>query len=132
MENNTESNKKEQDEMVDLTFSFKKEEVDYLTEKCDKEKCSISDFLKDCINYKQHNDNNVPVSDYEKEISQLQIAFNSVGLNVTYITTDLINKVIKCVQEKKGEMTIMDGCKIKSEHEDKWVKYFKSKKEKKK
>jgi ethanolamine utilization protein EutA (predicted chaperonin) len=57
----------------------------------------------------------------------LYIALRSVGIGVGYMTTDLINSTLKVFNKSKGKMTIMDSCKIKAEHQQKWDSYFSEK-----
>jgi hypothetical protein len=71
----------------------------------------------------------VEIKDYEPEVHLLSLAIQSVGIKIDYITCDLINSTLKVFNKLNGKMTIMDSCKIKSEHEKKWDLFFKTKQE---
>jgi hypothetical protein len=71
----------------------------------------------------------VKISDYEEEQHLLKICLNMVGINVDYITTDLIYRTMKKYQHLKGKMTIHDSVKIKYEHQIFWETYFRVKEE---
>ena len=68
---------------------------------------------------------NVKISSYEKEQHELKIALNMVGINVDYITTDLIYKTINEYNKLKGKMTVTDAVRVKYEHDIYWETYFK-------
>lgn len=71
----------------------------------------------------------VKIKDQDKNVRQLQMALNLVGINVDYITTDLIAKTLVVYSDKEGAMNLEDATDIKVEHEEKWDKYFESKTE---
>jgi len=71
----------------------------------------------------------VKISDYEEEQHLLKIVLNMVGINVDYITTDLIHRTMKKYQHLKGKMTIHDSVEIKYEHQIFWETYFRVKEE---
>ena len=69
----------------------------------------------------------VEIKDWEQDVHLLYIALRSVGVGVGYMTTDLINSTLKVFNKSKGKMTLMDACKIKAEHQQKWDSYFSEK-----
>jgi len=69
----------------------------------------------------------IEIKDYEPEVHLLILAMQSVGIKIDYITCDLIHSTLKVFNKLNGKMTIMDSCKIKTEHENKWNLYFKTK-----
>lgn len=66
----------------------------------------------------------VEIKDWEQDVHLLYIALRSVGIGVGYMTTDLINSTLKVFNKSKGKMTLMDACKIKAQHQQKWDSYF--------
>jgi len=71
----------------------------------------------------------VEIKDYEQEQHELLIALRMVGLNLDYITTDLIHRVIKVHKEKRGKMDIHDTTTIQHEHAIFWETYYRLKQE---
>jgi len=69
----------------------------------------------------------IEIKDWEQDVHLLYIALRSVGIGVGYMTTDLINSTLKVFNKSKGKMTLMDACKIKAEHQQKWDSYFSEK-----
>ena len=66
----------------------------------------------------------VKISDYEHEKHESLIALNMVGIQIDYITHDLIWDIMKIHHEKGGQANIEDCVKIKLQHEEKWERYF--------
>ena len=62
--------------------------------------------------------------DRQYHTNLMRIALNSVGINVDYVTTDLIEITLEKLREKNGEMNILDSSEIEADHERKWNKYF--------
>lgn len=73
----------------------------------------------------------VEIKDYEQEKHELLISLRMVGLNIDYITTDLIYRVMKIHKEKGGKMDIHDTTTIQHEHAIYWETYFRLKQQKK-
>ena len=69
----------------------------------------------------------VEIKDYEQKQHLLLITLNLVGINIDYITVDLINSALEKLAEKDGNMDIRDAATIKALHEAKWNEYFDSK-----
>lgn len=63
--------------------------------------------------------------DKEKSVEYLRMALNMAHLNVDYVTTDLIIKMKKAVDEKGGKFSLKDGAVIETQWREKWDKYFK-------
>jgi hypothetical protein len=66
----------------------------------------------------------VEIKDYEDKQHYLLLALNLVGINIDYVTVDLINSALEKLAEKKGNMDMLDAASIKALHEAKWDKYF--------
>lgn len=66
----------------------------------------------------------VLIKDYEKDVSYLLFAFQSVGISTDYITADLICECVKMVKSKGGHSSLMDMVEIKHKHNKKWKEYF--------
>jgi hypothetical protein len=71
----------------------------------------------------------IEIKEYEPEVHLLLLAIQSVGVQIDYVTCDLINSTLKVFNKMNGEMTIMDSCKIKAEHEEKWDLFYNQKKQ---
>jgi hypothetical protein len=69
---------------------------------------------------------NVKIKDYEEKQHYLLVALNMVGINIDYVTVDLISTALEKLFEKGGNMDMIDAQAIKSLHADKWDKYFDS------
>jgi hypothetical protein len=69
----------------------------------------------------------VEIKDWEQDVHLLHIVLRSVDIGVGYMTTDLINSTLKVFNKSKGKMTLMDACKIKAQHQQKWDSYFSEK-----
>jgi hypothetical protein len=68
----------------------------------------------------------VKIKDRNFETESLRIALNMAEVSVTYIVTDLILKVQKVLDVKKGKMNITDSCKIHADWRNEWDSYFKN------
>ena len=66
----------------------------------------------------------VKISDYEQKQHQLMLALRLGGLNVDYITTDLIYSIVLKLKEKGAKMDIMDIVQLRAEYDKKWINYF--------
>jgi len=66
----------------------------------------------------------VKISDYEQEKHESLIALNMVGIQIDYITHDLIWDIMKISHKKGGQVNIEDCVTIKLQHEEKWERYF--------
>ena len=66
----------------------------------------------------------VPHTEREKEVNNVKIALNLVGINVDYPTTELITKSLEVLKEMDDEMNIEDASKIQVAWEEKWKEYF--------
>lgn len=66
----------------------------------------------------------VEIKDYEDKQHYLLLALNLVGINIDYVTVDLINSALEKLAEKKGNMDMLDAATIKALHEAKWDIYF--------
>ena len=66
----------------------------------------------------------VKYKDRDEEVIITHAALRAVGLNVDYITSDLIHETLKKSNEIGEKFSIRDTSKIQVEHEDKWAKYF--------
>lgn len=69
----------------------------------------------------------VKISDYEPKQHQLMLALQLGGLNVDYITADLIYSITLKLKEKGNKMDIMDVVQLRAEHDKKWDNYFEQK-----
>lgn len=67
----------------------------------------------------------VKISDYEQDRHEALIALNMVGVQVDYITLDLMWGIMEIHHNKGGQVNIEDCVKIKVQHEEKWDNYFK-------
>jgi hypothetical protein len=68
----------------------------------------------------------VKVSDYQQDRHEVLIAFNMLGIQVDYITLDLMWDILELQRKKGGKTNITDCVKIKLQHEEKWDRYFKN------
>lgn len=75
------------------------------------------------------NSREVKISDYQKEQHKLKVVLNLVGINVDYITTDLIYRTLKAYETLQGKFSVDDGVEIKHEHKTYWENYFQNIKE---
>lgn len=66
----------------------------------------------------------VKISDYQQDRHELLIAFNMLGIQVDYITLDLMWSIMQIHHKKGGKVNISDCVKTKLNHEEKWEKYF--------
>lgn len=66
----------------------------------------------------------IEIKDWEQDVHWLYLALRSVGFDIDYMATDLVNSTLKVFDKTKGEMTVMDNCKIKAEHQKKWDDYL--------
>lgn len=66
----------------------------------------------------------VKISDYEQKQHQFMLALQLGGLNVDYITADLIYSITLKLKEKGTKMDIMDVVQLRAEHDKKWENYF--------
>ena len=72
----------------------------------------------------------VEYKDMDTNIHELWASLRSVGLNIDYITTDLIDMVLAKRVATGKKFSIKDTCNVSALHEAKWDKYFKELKEK--
>lgn len=68
----------------------------------------------------------IKIKDYVEDVHILKTALNASGVGVDYYTTDLIDRTLKVLNKKKGQMNIHDSITIKHEHEQHWTEYFKN------
>ena len=68
----------------------------------------------------------VKISHYQQDRHEALIALNMVGIQVDYITLDLMWDIIEIHHEKRGDVNITDCVKVKTQHEEKWDNYFKN------
>jgi hypothetical protein len=68
----------------------------------------------------------VKISDYEQDRHEALIALNMVGIQVDYITLDMIWDIMEIHRKKGGKVNISDCVKAKTQHEQKWDNYFKN------
>ena len=66
----------------------------------------------------------VDYKDRDEKVMIVHTSLRAVGLNVDYITADLIHETIKKANELGDGYSIRDTTKIQLDHEDKWAKYF--------
>ena len=67
----------------------------------------------------------VKIKDKDDNVHFMEIALNAAGLGVSYKQTDLIDKVIAKLTEKKGNADILDISRVQAKWEEKWDKYDK-------
>jgi hypothetical protein len=67
----------------------------------------------------------VKISDYEQDRHEALIALNMVGIQVDYITLDLMWDIMTIHRKKGGKVNISDCVKAKTQHDEKWDNYFK-------
>jgi hypothetical protein len=106
-------------------FDFNEEINDWLifqSQKLNQDKKSI---IEGCIKQAKDSSKEVRIKDYERNVHYLMSALNGVGIKIDYLTTDLVYMTNDMLQEKGGEMSLMDFCEIKHKHQDKWTEYFK-------
>ena len=68
----------------------------------------------------------VKISDYQQDRHELLIALNMIGIQVDYITLDMIWEIMQIHNKKGGKVNISDCVKAKTQHEEKWENYFKN------
>lgn len=73
----------------------------------------------------------VDYKDRTDEVNAVHLALRAVGMNVTYLTSDLIYMSMKVVNEKGLQMDLRDTCAIQLKHERKWDDYFRDKEKEK-
>ncbi len=66
----------------------------------------------------------VLIKDREKKIEYIRIALAMSGLGLSYQHIDLLDKVLKKIDElKDGKFSINDGTTIEAEWQEKWLQY---------
>lgn len=58
-----------------------------------------------------------------RKVHHLELALKCAGLAVDYKIADLMHEIIQALDQKGGELNIMDVSKITYEHENKWREY---------
>lgn len=67
----------------------------------------------------------VKIKDRKEEIEHLRLAFNIAGVNVEYLTVDLIVRIQEKLNQLKGKFTLEDGVSIQHDWRKDWDNYFK-------
>ena len=67
----------------------------------------------------------VKISDYQQDRHELLIALNMIGIQVDYITLDMIWDIMQIHNKKGGKVNITDCVKVKLLHQERWENYFK-------
>ncbi len=71
----------------------------------------------------------VKIKDRKEDVEHFRLALCMVGVSVNYETADLIQEIYNGLNDKGGKFTVKDAGEIESEHEEKWIKYHKPKKD---
>lgn len=64
------------------------------------------------------------MQDRDKEIEYLRLAINLCGLRIGYVSADLLQKAITCLNKMGKQMGLKEASEIQFEHNEKWKKYF--------
>ncbi len=66
----------------------------------------------------------VKYEDKNAKVQLLEMALSMCGLGLSYAHVDLIDKVVKKLKEKGGNLDLKDATKLQQEWESKWGRYF--------
>ena len=73
----------------------------------------------------------VPIQDYKEEVHEMKVLFAMVGVDIDYVTLDLMNDALLIRKDRGDDFNIEDAVNIQSNHERRWKAYVASKKAKK-
>lgn len=66
----------------------------------------------------------VKIKDRKEEIEYIRIVLNIAGIGVDYTNADLINRVMKELNNLKGKFSVSDGVTILYKWKEDWQNYF--------
>ena len=70
----------------------------------------------------------VPTEDYDYKIHKLKILFAMVGVDIDYVTLDLMSDALAVSKDRGEAFNVEDAVNIQSNHEMRWKAYVASKK----
>lgn len=81
-------------------------------------------FGKPILKASDMKEQEVQMKDRKEEIEYLRMALAMSEFGVSYEQADLIHRVFKTVEKKKGKFSLSDGVKVFHEWKTFWYDYF--------